>query len=106
MYFNFDFFICYFICILDAKRIADIYDCKYIETSATLNHMVDELLLGLLKQIKLKLNPDVMTEAAANMIAQDQKVKPPTERSPKRIINKLFRKGSKTKNKCDNLFEI
>lgn len=67
----------------EAKSLADLFDCKYIETSATLNHKVDDLLLGLLKQIKLKLNPDILAEAAASMIAQDQKEKPNPERSPK-----------------------
>ena len=39
----------------DAKAIATSYDCKYTETSASLNHNVDELLVGILTQIRLKL---------------------------------------------------
>eukprot|EP00094_Tigriopus_californicus_P001859 TCALIF_01793-PA protein Name:"Similar to RRAD GTP-binding protein RAD (Homo sapiens)" AED:0.00 eAED:0.00 QI:131/1/1/1/1/1/3/613/151 len=42
--------------IVDAKAIATSYDCKYSETSASLNHNVDELLVGILTQIRLKLN--------------------------------------------------
>lgn len=41
-------------CLLDAKAIASSYDCKYAETSASLNHNVDELLVGILTQIRLK----------------------------------------------------
>ncbi|CAB4068128.1 unnamed protein product [Lepeophtheirus salmonis] len=41
--------------IVDAKSKATSYDCKYTETSATLNHNVDELLVGTLTQIRLKL---------------------------------------------------
>jgi hypothetical protein len=39
----------------DAKTVAKAYDCKYTETSGALNHNVDELLVGILKQIRLKL---------------------------------------------------
>lgn len=39
--------------------MATAYDCKYIETSVQINHNVDELLVGLLTQIRLKLeNPE------------------------------------------------
>ena len=41
--------------ISDAKAIASSFDCKYTETSASLNHNVDELLVGILKQIRLKM---------------------------------------------------
>lgn len=38
--------------------MATAYDCKFIETSVGINHNVDELLVGLLSQIRLKLeNP-------------------------------------------------
>ncbi|KAK0061788.1 GTP-binding protein Rit2, partial [Biomphalaria pfeifferi] len=36
----------------DALRIAKKFDCRYIETSAALNHHVDELLVGILSQIR------------------------------------------------------
>ena len=39
----------------EAKAAATQYDCKYIETSVAINHNVDELLVGLLTQIRLKL---------------------------------------------------
>lgn len=39
--------------------MATSYDCKYIETSAGINHNVNELLVGILTQIRLKLeNPE------------------------------------------------
>lgn len=39
--------------------MATAYDCKYIETSVGINHNVDELLVGILTQIRLKLeNPE------------------------------------------------
>ncbi|CAO1373432.1 unnamed protein product [Diamesa serratosioi] len=43
----------------EGKSMATAYDCKYIETSVGINHNVDELLVGLLTQIRLKLeNPE------------------------------------------------
>ncbi|XP_071176415.1 GTP-binding protein GEM-like [Mytilus edulis] len=47
-----------------AHKLAKEFECKYIETSPVLNHKVDELLVGLLKQIKLKLNPGAIHQAA------------------------------------------
>ncbi|KAL8569094.1 hypothetical protein ACOMHN_054240 [Nucella lapillus] len=37
----------------EAKSVAATYDCKYIETSVVLNHNVDELLVGIVTQIRL-----------------------------------------------------
>lgn len=45
--------------IPEGKAMATSYDCKFIETSVGINHNVDELLVGLLTQIRLKLeNPE------------------------------------------------
>ncbi|MPC28961.1 GTP-binding protein GEM [Portunus trituberculatus] len=41
----------------EGSNLADSYDCKYIETSSGFNHQVDELLVGILKQIRLKTRP-------------------------------------------------
>ena len=42
--------------VSDACVLADKYNCKYIETSAELGHQTDELLVGMLRQIRLKLS--------------------------------------------------
>jgi len=43
----------------DGKSLAVSFDCKYIETSSGIQHNVDELLVGILKQIRLKMsNPE------------------------------------------------
>jgi Rad/Gem-related GTP binding protein 1 len=47
----------------EGKTMATTYDCKFIETSVTINHNVDELLVGILAQIRLKLeNPEKSRE--------------------------------------------
>ena len=38
----------------EGKELARSYDAKFIETSAGLKHNVDELLVGVLKQILLR----------------------------------------------------
>ncbi|KAL8604265.1 hypothetical protein ACOMHN_023635 [Nucella lapillus] len=37
----------------EAKSVAATYDCKYVETSVVLNHNVDELLVGIVTQMRL-----------------------------------------------------
>lgn len=54
--YNFNFFS---FSTTEGKAMATAYDCKFIETSVGINHNVDELLVGLLTQIRLKLeNPE------------------------------------------------
>lgn len=43
----------------DVRSISRTYDCLPFETSAALNHHIDELLIAILKQIRHKLNPDL-----------------------------------------------
>ncbi|KOB70311.1 Ras family protein [Operophtera brumata] len=40
--------------VSEGKALATSYECKFIETSVGINHNVDELLVGLLTQIRLK----------------------------------------------------
>lgn len=47
----------------DAKKVATRYNCKYIETSVALNHNVDQLLAGIIRQVRSRrqsstYNPD------------------------------------------------
>lgn len=44
--------------ILDGKALAVSRDCKFIETSSGIQHNVDELLVGILKQIRLRESRD------------------------------------------------
>lgn len=42
----------------DGKALAVSRDCKFIETSSGIQHNVDELLVGILKQIRLRESRD------------------------------------------------
>ena len=39
----------------EARFVATSHDCKYVEVSAVLDHNVDTLLVGIVKQIRLKM---------------------------------------------------
>ena len=45
----------------EGKELAHCYDAKFIETSAGLEHNVDELLVGVFKQILLRQNTEKKT---------------------------------------------
>ena len=39
--------------LAEGKRVAEHYNCKYTEASASMNMQVDDLLVGIIKQIRL-----------------------------------------------------
>uniref|UniRef100_A0A0B6ZHX7 Small monomeric GTPase n=1 Tax=Arion vulgaris TaxID=1028688 RepID=A0A0B6ZHX7_9EUPU len=88
----------------DALRIAKKYDCRYIETSAALNHHVDELLVGILSQIREQIAP-----SASNSLAPPSDSKSRSRsKSPGKAISDFFSKIFGTNNKkaksCETLF--
>ncbi|KAL5022823.1 hypothetical protein ScPMuIL_001978 [Solemya velum] len=88
----------------DAKRLATNYDCKYIEASVALNHNIDELLVGILKQIRLKLSLDVDIA-----VPQSPNKKPKDSnktKGPKGLLTKLFKINNKYAKSCDNLYQL
>lgn len=48
----------YYFFLSEGKSLASSLNCKFIETSSGLQHNVDELLVGILKQIRLRENRD------------------------------------------------
>lgn len=101
----------------EGSKMATSYDCKFIETSVGINHNVDELLVGILTQIRLKLDnpPDPS-------IPRDQYNAKKRSRSPlgncaprlyrgsrtsaslrvRKILSKVWSINSKSKS-CENL---
>ena len=77
--------------VSEAKQLATEFNCKYTETSAALNHNVDELLVGILKQIKIKLTPDVSEMVAQVSDKSDRK----RSKEHKGLLSKLFKRKSK-----------
>ena len=86
----------------EGLSIAHQYSCKYIETSAALNHNVDELLVGILSQIRLVVTPGIQLKAPTF---------PPKKQNvsgPRKLLNKIFKKHElkEAKNSCENLFKL
>ncbi len=48
---------CLFSLLTDGLNLATKHRCKYIEVSAILNHRIDELLVGIVRQIRLRPDP-------------------------------------------------
>ena len=87
----------------EGKSLACAHDCKFIETSSGIQHNVDELLVGSLKQCRLrdeKLRKDIKTNKSKNKLHSSR-----TSLSlhlAKEILGKLCLQNSKSKS-CENL---
>ncbi|CAG5114910.1 unnamed protein product [Candidula unifasciata] len=77
----------------EAKSVATTYDCKYIETSVVLNHNVDELLAGIVSQIRLA---DTTPKRGPE---------PGCYSRSKNLLHKIFRKDHLSKS-CENLYVL
>lgn len=87
----------------DATRVAKKYDCRYIETSAALNHHVDELLVGILSQIREQVG------LSANKLSPPSETKHRSRsKSPGKAITEFFSKifgvHDKKAKSCETLF--
>lgn len=105
----------------EGKSMASSYDCKFIETSVMLNHNVDELLVGLLTQIRLKLENPERTRDLFRKRSRKNRSRSPLgscseNNSPKKyrgsrtstslkvrnLLGKVWARDSKSKS-CENL---
>eukprot|EP00914_Ancora_sagittata_P022888 GHVO01045410.1.p1 GENE.GHVO01045410.1~~GHVO01045410.1.p1 ORF type:complete len:116 (+),score=9.70 GHVO01045410.1:313-660(+) len=107
----------------DGKTMATRYDVKYIEVSAVLNHKVDDLLAGVLKQIRLKERRmhKLQRKATKKWHEQHQQQQPPSQppphptqlgnsssggclhlSAPKGLVGRLLRRHPMFRS-CDNL---
>ncbi|XP_041376306.1 ras-related protein Rap1-like [Gigantopelta aegis] len=85
----------------EAKSVASTYNCKYIETSVVLNHNVDELLAGIVCQMRLKRKTSMKTSSKKSGGDDDHGC---YSRS-KTLLTKIFKKDSVSKS-CDNLYVL
>ncbi|KAF0760855.1 GTP-binding protein RAD-like [Aphis craccivora] len=101
------------------KQMATRYDCKFIETSVIINYNVDELLVGILTQIRLKLDqPPEHTHHARSSSMRKRSKSPLGNCGPtfkkyrgsrtstslrvKGLLSKVWARDSKSKS-CENL---
>ncbi|XP_076358359.1 GTP-binding protein GEM-like [Tachypleus tridentatus] len=87
----------------EGRAAATSYNCKFIETSAGINHHVDELLVGLLTQIRLKRQQEkesIGVEKAKSRSSESSCGK------VKRIIKHILHKSSAKSKSCHNLHDL
>lgn len=87
----------------EAKGIAELYHSKYAETSVTLNHNVDELLVGILRQIRLKLDPEVVEKSESSESESQGRKRC---RGARGLLSRFFRKSPKHTSSCDDLYDL
>jgi hypothetical protein len=98
---------CVRVCVVDARTSATQFDCKYVETSAALNHHVDELLVGIVSQIRLKLNPELSDSLSDSYKRKSKAIKCHSQKGARGLLHKLFRKSSKKVTQpCDDLYKL
>lgn len=92
-------FICYqnrfHILFAEALEMANQYEAKYTETSAALNHNVDELLVGTLDHIRYKLNPSLPEPILKLDTRKSHAMRVPSFKGPIDFFRRLFSRGNK-----------
>jgi len=78
--------------------------CKYIQVSAALNHHVDDLLAGLVHQIRL--NPDRQSAAIDHHLAATTSDTPRCFSAAKEFFMKLVGMKTSSSFDCDNLWTL
>ncbi|XP_076323489.1 uncharacterized protein LOC143232216 [Tachypleus tridentatus] len=89
----------------EGRTVAKSYGCKFIETSAGINHNVDELLVGILSQIRLKRQYQEQLAKKRESVTSSKNLKQHRRSSvnPKKIIKRVFDRAIWRSKSCDNL---
>ncbi|CAG2237158.1 unnamed protein product [Mytilus edulis] len=78
----------------EAQEVSKMYDGKYIEVSAGLNHNIDELLVGILGSIRYKLNPS-LTDPVLRVDTKKAGLSALSMKGPINFFGRLFRRVSR-----------
>lgn len=91
----------------DGKATAVHFNCKYVEASAVMNLNVDDLLAGVVKQIRLtnKRNSS-KKKRKTNCVPDEEATNGCIEHAARGIVNKILRKNSPVFRSCDNLLVL
>ncbi|KAF7405731.1 hypothetical protein HZH68_005100 [Vespula germanica] len=91
--------------VKEGKQLATSRECKFIETSSGIKHNVDELLVGVLKQIRLRESREKKLRRQCSKGKMSKLHASKTAHSlnlAREILNKMCLKDSKSKS-CENL---
>ena len=87
--------------ISEARKLADKFKCKYVETSVVLNHNIDELLVGIVRQARYQQGGFVISSSTENLPKNRNKVAKFTNI----LLDKIMNIGHK-EIPCTNLFDV
>ncbi|GFS93671.1 GTP-binding protein GEM [Nephila pilipes] len=85
---------------VEGRSLAKERGCKFIETSVAINHQLDELLVGIITQIRIKAKIAEKQKKRSDRNAQNSRNKATC------IIKRLWRKTCMTSKSCDNLHAL
>jgi len=103
-------------CVSDGKNVAWKRHCKFIEVSALLNHRMEELLVGTLRQIRLRrvVNADrrnPQQQQVPDDVTSGDRAAPSggglgcLQRAAVALFRKLFQQPVVRHSSCDDLFK-
>ncbi|GBM97268.1 GTP-binding protein GEM [Araneus ventricosus] len=85
---------------VEGRSLAKERGCKFIETSVAINHQLDELLVGIITQIRIKAKIAEKQKKRSDRNVQHSRNKATC------IIKRLWRKTCMTSKSCDNLHAL
>ncbi|XP_062574251.1 GTP-binding protein RAD-like [Saccostrea cucullata] len=85
----------------EARKLADKYKCKYVETSVVLNHNIDELLVGIVRQVRYQQEGCSISSSTESISKNRNKVAKFTNI----LLDKIMNIGHK-EIPCTNLFDV
>lgn len=93
----------------EGKSAAHLYGCKYVETSVSFQVRVDELLVALVRQIRLTLDPRAVIHRPAGEHGRGRRHLPRRFLKARTLLQRLFGRKSKSKRNretCEEIFKL
>ena len=94
----------------EGRSAAKNYDCKFIEVSAAIDHKVDDLLVGILKQIRLIKERNESAAKGKHKHRPKLRQRPDETccllRAKQNVLGRLLRSGKYASRSCDNLYVL
>lgn len=92
---------CVFYFFTEGRSLAKEMGCKFIETSVAINHQVDELLVGILTQIRMKQKQAEKHKKRRESQSRKSFINPSCKASG--VLKKILQRACLKSKSCDNL---
>lgn len=91
---------------IEGVKLAKKFGCKYTEVSAILNHKVDELLVGVIRQVRLRPDRGLLANIAVLQAQRKKKVYGCIPKALSSLCSGFFRKRNDVTKSCENLLAL